>query len=234
MTDIETGRKITDSEIIANYLNSFFCSIGEKLYRATKDPSVDFNPPIIPNIERSFFLSQTTSTEISRIIGSLKASRSNMDCINSCLLKNNQALFVPKLVEIINEHLCACEFPPEQKTARIVPILKNGSPVDPSNYRPISILPTLAKVYETLLYDRIDAYLTKNKVINKNQFGFLKNSGTLAASSVVMNYIQTNLDGASNNIIGATFIDLKKAFDTVPHAPLLKKTGKVWHQGAHS
>lgn len=72
------------------------------------------------------------------------------------------------------------------------------------------------------MYDRISAFLKKNNVINKNQFGFQKNSGTLSATSTLIDLLQTKIDAKKNTMACCVFIDLKKAFDTIPHRKLLK------------
>lgn len=92
-----------------------------------------------------------------------------------------------------------------------------------TNYRPISVLPSLSKITESILYDRLISFFEKNKIINSNQFGFQKKSGTLSATTMLVDLIQTRLDAEKNMIACCVFIDLKKAFDTVPHSRLMNK-----------
>ena len=63
-------------------------------------------------------------------------------------------------------------FPSELKLEKIVPLFNTGDPQDPNNYRPISILPALSKVFEKLFLNRLISFLDKNKILSNSQFGF--------------------------------------------------------------
>lgn len=221
--DRETGNNISDVLLIAEILNKFFCSIGRDLYNQIRPPARGASMATINRLTNSMFLTPVNESEVSHKIFSLKTTNSLKECINTSLLRENMAILSPKLVHLFNDNLGRGDFPSELKMARIVPIFKGGNPLNPSDYRPISIIPILAKIYEMLIHDRVNSFITKHNIIHKHQFGFLKNSGTLAAATTVINYIQKNLDRAPNTLIGTIFIDLKKAFDTVPHELLLAK-----------
>ena len=92
----------------------------------------------------------------------------------------------------------------------------------PSNYRPISVLPAVSKVYmERILYDQLYDYLTKFQLLNDCQFGFCKSHSTATALLDCTNSWYMNIDKKLFNLVA--LIDLKKAFDTVDHQILLKK-----------
>lgn len=76
-------------------------------------------------------------------------------------------------------------------------------------------------MFESLCCDRINSFLTKHKIIHENQFGFQKNSSALSAAASLVDMLQRNLDSISSRTACCVFIDLKKAFDTVPHELLL-------------
>lgn len=84
---------------------------------------------------------------------------------------------------------------------------------------------------EMAIYNRMENFCLKYKLINEDQYGFQKKSGTLAATTKVINYIQNNLDRNSKMKSGCIFIDLKKAFDTVPHDTLMDKLYKYGFRG---
>ena len=90
-----------------------------------------------------------------------------------------------------------------------------------NNYRPIAQISNLAKVFEKVLFLRLYSFVTKFKIINKNQFGFLKNKSTEDAIALFSEYIYNNLSKSKPTIV--TFLDYSKAFDTVNHERLLDK-----------
>lgn len=220
----EEGNVTTNKKQIANIFNGYFCNVGKELHDKL-NPS-NFTPSfLIRNhaITRSMFLWNVNEEEIIQKILTLKKSKSINDIISSHSLKHIATPMAPLLCKWINESFSNGVFPNELKCSRIVPIHKDGNPLIVSNYRPISVLSCLSKVEESILYDRINTFLSKNNIINENQFGFQKNSGALSAASTLVDLLQTNLDANKNSIACCVFIDLKKAFDTVPHIRLLSK-----------
>ena len=79
----------------------------------------------------------------------------------------------------INEWRNANTFPEILKEAYVTPIYKKGDRHNPENYRPISVTPTLAKIFERLLLEQMSEHFDMNKIINKNQFGFQKQKSCL-------------------------------------------------------
>lgn len=73
------------------------------------------------------------------------------------------------------------------------------------------------------MFQRFNTYFLQNNLIHTNQYGFQQGSSSLSATAMLIDHIQKSLDRGANNISGCVFIDLKKAFDTVPHELLLKK-----------
>ena len=105
--------------------------------------------------------------------------------------------------------------------ARITQIFKSGGSADPSNYRPISSLHFLSKVIEKIFSNRLTCFFDKFSLFTASQFGFRKFCSTVHALTDLTNGIYSSLDSKNHHI--NVFIDLKKAFDTVPHQVLLSK-----------
>ena len=101
------------------------------------------------------------------------------------------------------------------------PLYKSGAKNDPSNYRPISVIPTVSKIYEKIIYDQLYDYLNTYNLLTHCQSGFRSFHSTLTALLEATNDWSINIDNEMFN--GVVFIDLKKAFDTIDHEILLLK-----------
>jgi retron-type reverse transcriptase len=110
-----------------------------------------------------------------------------------------------------------------------MPFFKKGSTLEPKNYRPISMLPTLSKVFEKLMKIRLVSFLDKTKFFSKNQFGFRKGKSTEDALLKFCGEIFDGLD--KKKTCAALFIDISKAFDCVDHKLLLKKLYNIGIRG---
>ena len=127
----------------------------------------------------------------------------------------------PSLTVIFAKSIETGIFPDEWKLAIVTPIFKKGKRVDPNNYRPISVIPTAAKIFEKCICDEISEYLHANNLLSHCQSGFRSLHSTLTALVDAANSWSVNIDNGLVN--GVVFIDLKKAFDTIDHYTLLRK-----------
>ena len=127
-----------------------------------------------------------------------------------------------QITYLFNLILTSGIYPDDWKCAHIIPIYKGkGSKTDLENYRPISILSPVSKLFEKLLAAQIYSYLETNKLYNTAQFGFRKNLSCELALNSLMETWKNGLD-AGNDVI-AVFLDFSKAFDTVDHNLLILK-----------
>ena len=105
------------------------------------------------------------------------------------------------------------------KIANITPVHKKGEPTNKENYRPVSVLPLLSKVFERLLYDQLSAYL--EKYLNTLLCGFRKAHSTQHALFKFLQAWQEELD--KSGLVGTILIDLSKAYDCLQHHLLVAK-----------
>ena len=125
------------------------------------------------------------------------------------------------LAKIFNISLKTGVFPVQWKYARLAPIFKGGLKSETGNHRPISVLSTLAWVFERLIYNQLSNYFESNGYLTKCQSGFRKFHSTVTAILKNSNDWFMNMDNGSIN--GMVLFDLKKAFDTVDYEILLSK-----------
>ena len=157
---------------------------------------------------------------VAELLANLDASKSTgVDAISARMLKTCAHSIAPSLTKLLNLSLSTGTLPSEWKTGRIVPIPKTDRPSSSAgDYRPISILPIVSKVLERHVKSLIDDYMTENAPISKHQWGFM--SSTAALISVIHDWLCA-LD--SGKEVCVVFFDVRKAFDSVPHIPLLQK-----------
>ena len=126
------------------------------------------------------------------------------------------------LTYIFNLSLQSSTFSQDWKTAVVVPLYKQrGDASAPTNYRPVSLLPAVAKVLDAIQSKRLSSFLLKNKLLTDHQFGFLPGrSTTQQLVYVVDKWLQTQDKGSAS--VGV-FLDFQKAFDKVWHKGLLFK-----------
>lgn len=216
------GQAITDMTKICDTFNDFFCNIGPNL-AATLNSDRDIQRfGTIRQHQFSMFLRPSTVGEVTILINNLDSQKSaGYDNIPVYFIKQHFGVFAPLLSDIFNEIVETGTYPDCLKIARVTPIHKAGDSKDPGNFRPISCLSVLDKIIEKLLVSRIINFVDKYKLIYKHQYGFRQGLSTLTASCDLVESIYEALD--ERNIVGALFVDLKKAFDTIDHNLLLKK-----------
>ena len=125
------------------------------------------------------------------------------------------------MVHIFNCILTKSAFPAQWKTAKIIPIPKCNKAVGPSDFRPISILPCLSKVFEKVLKQQICCYLERFCLLNENQSAYRKHHSTSTALLNIVYDIMKSIDNGQFNIL--VLFDFSKAFDNVSHSILIDK-----------
>ena len=117
-------------------------------------------------------------------------------------------------------------FSPVSEIANVIPLFKSGPPTLLENYRPISLLPLLSKIFEKVAHGQLFSYLRDKKILYTQQFGFCPGRSTFHAMQSFLNYVYDNLD--SDNYVFSMFLDFRKAFDCVDHSIL---SSKLLHYG---
>ena len=218
------GKVVSDGKSISDVLNDHFVSIGNKLAGEILDPvktSIDYLSKTGKIDTRSSF-KRIQPKQVFDILSKLKKGKAmGQNMIPNQILKSSKNIISQSLADIFNASLKSSIFPDDLKIARVAPIFKEGDRDDMTNYRPISVLCTVACVFERLLYNQLHGYLIDNKILHNNQWGFRSlHSTSLVLIDCADNWA-INID--NGNINFTLLLDIKKAFDTIDHNILMQK-----------
>jgi hypothetical protein len=189
--------------------------IENEIDRLTKQPTTT-DPEYIKK-------TQTNPHEIGTILHKLKNNKAaGDDQIDNLLIKNISRKAKVQLSHIINAALKLNYFPSQYKTATVVPILKPGKNNNKTeNYRPISLLSTISKIFEKIIHRRLTRMLNELNINQEYQFGFKSRHSTTHQLARISNDILINFNKDKHTAL--TLLDLEKAFDRVWIKGLLYK-----------
>lgn len=194
---------------------------------SNENPDSDVPEPDFPNVDLDNELDvEITRDEIIKCIQKLKnGKRSGLDNIANEYIKNTSDMFMPVYVKLFNRILDTGILPDSWLSGSIVPIYKNKGDISlPENYRPITILSCLGKLFTAILNNRLTDYLESNDLSNQNQAGFRKHHSTV--DNIFILHILSEYCKIKKSKLFCAFIDFKKAFDSVWRAGLWSKITK--------
>ena len=213
--------EISDPTELAECFNNYFINVGPDIAKTIDKSDRNFMGYITKATSKLNFQAVSEST-VQRLLLSLNPRKSTgIDKIPAKIIRVASPVVANSLTKIFNRAISNESFPSEWKQARVVPLHKKGSRNLLNNYRPISILPALSKVFERILYEQLYDYFVGNNLLSHHQYGFRQFHSTASVLLDSTNEWFVNMDRGFFNI--AVFLDLQKAFDTIDHDILLKK-----------
>ena len=162
---------ITDEKKISERFNDHFVSLGEKLalgIPGSSCSSSDYLSKVKTNGAK-FKFQMIEPTDVYNILSKLKNGKAaGIHLIPNKILKSVKEIIANSLSDVSSASIVTKIFPDDFKIVRVKPIFKGGEAEDIGNYRPISILASVARIFEKLLYD----FRSKNEILNSQQWGF--------------------------------------------------------------
>ena len=220
----DLGTETVHKKEISNVMNNFFCSVGKDLAnKIAPVPNPLLSGDYEVNKDRAEFNFKTIEVkDIRAAFAKIKTAKSfGIDNISSYFLKLALHYIGNSLAALFNTSIETSQFPDSWKVARVTPIFKEGDKTEKSNYRPISVLPVISRLFEKLVFDQLYQHMKENHLFSPDQSGFLRLHSTLTCLLKNTEEWYNGLD--LGQLVGLVFIDLKKAFDTVDHEILCKK-----------
>ena len=238
-TLIEDDKIISEESKTAQLFNDYYSQIVSTLDLPTP-PFVEtvcddhvqkcvtqyMNHPSIREIKnkdfaKTFSFKHTNKDQVEKVIKGLSTGKSQCQSdIPVKIVKKFPSIFAEFISKSINESIDNKIFPNVLKLASITPVYKKkGSKTDKGNYRPISILPVLSKVFERIMHDQISDFF--EKIFSNQQCGYRKGHDT---QNSLLNLTEAWKKATDDkNKFGALLIDLSKAFDCICHDLLIAK-----------
>ena len=174
----------------------------------------------VVNLDDTFIFNFITLDNMVDKINNLDITKSNpLNSIPSKIVITNSDIFAPILYNNFNNNINNGTFPSKLKTADITPTHKKNERILKENYRPISILPAISKIYEKLLADQLNIHF--EKILSKFQCGFRKGFSAQHCLIYMIEKWKKSLD--NKGAAGALLTDLSKAFDCLDHGLLIAK-----------
>lgn len=211
------GNIIDDKYKIANELNRFFVNSINDICSSIPLETFDFQFDV--QIANEFLLNDINIDSLFTYHKKMN-NKTDANNINSAVLIDALPEIGEMIVDVINESFRTGCFPECLKKSTITPVPKVNGTVKMDEFRPINTLDCIEKLFETIMVDQLNEYITANKILCEEQSGF-RNQHSCESS---INYVIADWKEAQNNseTIFAVFVDLKRAFETVDIDILLK------------
>lgn len=213
LADMYSDKPEEIAELFSGFFSSVFEPSSDILNIHLNDLPVSESAPCIPGL-------QLESTTIKKYLNSLDTKKGpGPDKITPFFLKHTRDAISWPLSIIFNRCMIDGIFPTRWKLAYVVPLHKSGPKNSVPNYRPISLLSAIPKVFESIIQNSVYSSLSEHLLAN--QHGFMKRKSTVTNLLVYSDYLFNSMDKRTQ--VDAIYTDFRKAFDKVDHLLLIQK-----------
>ena len=191
-------------------------------------PKISIFDSMGPRVSNTIPSTSTCISEVAKFIKELQTNKA-YEGPSPKVIKWLEEELMPILTTLFNKFLDIGKYPSHCKIARVTALFKKGDKQVGDNYRPISILSQINKVFEKIIHSRLNSFLLENKLLSPLQYGFRKGHNTSHGITNLNEEIIRNLE--KKRVCAALFIDLKSAFDTIDPTILVKKLDHIGVRG---
>ena len=216
-----SGQRPTTS---ADDLNTYFVSVGPRVAEEVAGlGGVSEVACRLPRVGACALQLSPLSLEDLRsvIFGLSSSSACGDDGISIHMFRMSFDSIGEVILHLVNSSITQSDVPSSWKHSLVHPILKSGDPSDPSNFRPISLVPIISKILERAVHQQLYAYLSENHLLSPNQHGFRPRHSTETALTSLSDHILSSFDHGEVSLL--CLLDLTKCFDVIDHSRLLSK-----------
>ena len=223
------GEVCFEKGAVAEKFNSFYTTVASKLVEKLQKCVNKFGRQFVQTFYQrkgvtpnSYSFSMVSENKILKYLNNLSANKATgLDDIPSRFVRDSASVIACPLTHVINLSIIQGVVPDDLKSARVVPLFKKNDKTEVGNYRPVSILSIISKVFERVVYDQVEAYLDQKKLLYKFQSCFRSRFSTDTCLIHLTDFIKFQMD--KGHYVGMVLLDLQKPFDTVDHNILLMK-----------
>jgi retron-type reverse transcriptase len=224
---------LNNGHAIAEAFNSHYSVVGRDLAEAIPDcrfRSQAASVPLPPRRPTLSMFRTVTQCDVESLIAQLKSGASpGEDNISTDFLKKIKSYISKPLMHILNLSINQGRFPNKFKNSVIIPIYKKGIKTEIVNYRPISLVSSLSKIFEKHIKKCLVDFLEAEERLSSAQYGFRRKKSCEDAIAQFTLDLNKALDNGEKALV--IFLDLAKAFDTVTHPILIDKLKKIGIEG---
>ena len=223
---LENGTVISSNAEKCEVFNNYFANQCKLPHEDDPMPLPDFSYRTDARLSEF----QIDENDVKKVLQSLKSSSATgPDGIGNLILKNTASGLSPSLTKLFNLSLAVSCFPDSWKISNTCPVFKKNDKQAKSNYRPISLLCNVSKVFERLIFNVLYEYFIRHDLLTRKNSGFKQNDSTINQLLKIVHDIYNGLELQKEARM--VFLDISKAFDRVWHEGLLFKLRQLGIEG---